>query len=146
MTSLLRSIAQIVKSSEYLFVPRSSNSGGFTSAQLRSSIDAQPANVIRADASVVNVLNFNTFMSNFSNDGSNNAITVGQLYRDMGKVLHVLQNGIKMATFRYGQLMDDANAVAEGVGIAQNFYLCVWQADGSACPNPYAMVKVVRAG
>jgi hypothetical protein len=40
---------------------------------------------------------------------NNNAVSIaaGDLYRDMGKELHILQNDVKIAIFRYGQKVYD---------------------------------------
>ena len=145
MTSLLRSYSQIVKSSEFLFVPSNSNHGGFTVSQLNAQVAASPNNVIRSDGTVLNVKNYSDFVNGIANTGINN-IYAGEMYRDLGKVLHIYEAGVKAATFRYAQKVDDNNAGAEGVGGYPNLYMCVWQAAGGACPSAYAMVKVVRAG
>ena len=145
MTSLLRSYSQIVKSSEFLFVPTYSNHGGFTISQLQAQAVNSASNVIRFDGTVLNVKNYANFVNGIAQTGIN-VINAGEVYRDLGKVLHIFENGVKMATFRYAQKVDDANAGAEGVGGQPNLYMCTWQAAGGSCPSAYAMVKVVRAG
>jgi len=134
-----------VKSSEFLFVPSYSNHGGFTVGQLQAQVSDSGSNVIRFDGTVLNVTNYANFVNGIGQTGIN-VINAGEVYRDLGKVLHIFEKGVKAATFRYAQKVDDNNAGAEGVGGHPNLYMCVWQAAGGACPNAYAMVKVVRAG
>ena len=128
-----------------MFVPTYSNHGGFTISQLQAQAVNSASNVIRFDGTVLNVKNYANFVNGIAQTGIN-VINAGEVYRDLGKVLHIFENGVKMATFRYAQKVDDANAGAEGVGGQPNLYMCTWQAAGGSCPSAYAMVKVVRAG
>ena len=98
--------------------------------------------MIRFDGTVLNVINYANFINGIGQSGIN-VINAGDMYRDLGKVLHIYEKGVKMATFRYAQKVDDNNAGTEGVGGYPPLYMCVWQAAGGACPNAYAMVKVV---
>ena len=145
MSSVARGFSQIPATGQYLFVPASSNHGGFTAASLATTLSNDSSYVLSYDGTILNTTNAATFLNDIS---SPVGISSGDVYRDMGKQLHVYEDGVKIALFRYAQKVEDPNASThnEGVGSSPNIYICTWQAAGVYCPNAYAMVKVVRTG
>ena len=145
MSSVSRSFAQIAPRSKYLFVPIDRNYGGFTAAQL-ASVVADSQSIIKSyDGTILNTTNSNSLFNSIDNDVV--GITQGDVYRDLGKQLHVYENGVAVATFTYCQKVEDTNGqLFEGVGGAPNIYMCTWQSAGAACPSRLVMVKAVRTG
>jgi len=144
MSSVLSSYAQIPARSRFLFATASSNHGGFTNSTLVSQIAAKTY-VIAFDGTILNTTDVGSFLGQMN--GSAVPIAAGDLYRDMGKELHILQNDVKIAIFRYGQkVYDQPGNPSEGVGAAPNIWICTWQSQGHDCPNQFAMVKAVRTG
>jgi len=141
--SVLRAYAQVAPRVHDLYVPADSNHGGFTSADLLARVSANAANVKSFDGSMLNTLNSGDFLNGISNPV---AISQKQVYRDLGKELVILENGVKVAVFRYAQKISDDGPLHEGVGVSPNIYICTWQSAGGDCPSAYAMVKVVRTG
>ena len=93
---------------------------------------------------VLNTTNFNSFLSGV---GDRYNLDIGDLYRDLGKQLHLYQNDVHVVTFTYCQRVQDVSGqLTEGVGSEPNIYICTWQAAGENCPNPLGMVKAVRTG
>jgi hypothetical protein len=146
MSSVLSAYAQIPARSKYLFVPRASNHGGFTAAQLSARISADAANVMYNDGTVLNTTDAWSFIGGMAYDFGINRLELGDVYRDMGKELHISQDGVKIAVFRYAQKVDDGNNFAEGFGTHPNLWICTWVGAGPFCPESYGMVKVVRTG
>ena len=145
MSSVLASYSQIPVRSKYLFAVTTSNHGGFTSDQLAAAVASNPSNILTYDGTILNTVSAASFLGSIGEE-SYNAIVTGELYRDLGKKLYVQQNGMSCAIFTYSQAVYDAGLENEGVGNAPNLWICTWQAAGTACPNQYMMVKVVRAG
>jgi len=146
MSSVVRGFSQIPNASKYMFVPFAKNHGGFTQADLDSVISGNPELVIQYDGTILNSSNAWNLIGNIDYDNAVNSIAAGDIYRDMGKQLHIMQDGVKIASFRYGQKVDDGNNGAEGVGSHPNLWLCTWVGAGPYCPESYGMVKVVRTG
>jgi hypothetical protein len=144
MSSVSRSFAQISSRSKYLFVLRQSTNGGFTAAVLASAIAASPSLIKSYDGTVLNTTNFDSFLNGV---GARYNLDIGDLYRDLGKQLHLYQNDVHVVTFTYCQRVQDSSGqLTEGVGSEPNIYICTWQAAGENCPNPLGMVKAVRTG
>jgi len=141
MSSVARAYAQLPAHGQFFYVPVNSNHGGFTNVALAARLAANASNVISFDGLQLNTKDYGTFLNGMSAE----SISQGNLFRDMGKEIHVLQNGVKAAVFRYGQLVDDNDNLTEGVGSSPNLFLCTWQSAGTACPSALSMVKVVRA-
>jgi len=141
MSSVVRAYAQLPAHGKFLYVPMNSTHGGFTDAALNAQLAANASNVISFDGLQLNTSDYATFL----NGVSSVSIVAGDLFRDLGKEIHLLQNGVKVAVFRHAQLVNDNNAMYEGVGGAPNLFLCTWQSAGSVCPSALGMVKVVRS-
>lgn len=146
MSSVSRSFAQISSRSKYLFVPRESNNGGFTAAQLASAVAASPSLIKSYDGTILNTTNFDSFLNGVAT-GDRYYIDVPYLYRDLGTQLRLYENDVHVVTFTYCQRVQDPNGETnEGVGSEPNIYLCTWQAAGNNCPNPLGMIKAIRTG
>jgi hypothetical protein len=147
MSSIGRGFSQIPPGSKYMFVPRDSTNGGFTPAVLDTVISSNTNLIVSYDGTVLNTTDSDAFLTAIVSEGTQ-SITLGNLYRDMGKQLHLYQNGVKTVVFRLGQKVEDPDVevYTEGVGTSPNIYLCTWQSQGSQCPNPLGMIKVVRTG
>jgi hypothetical protein len=144
MSSVSRSFAQIAPRSKYLFVLRQSTNGGFTAAALASAVAASQTIIKSYDGTVLNTTNFDSFLNGV---GDRYNLDIGDLYRDLGKQLHLYQNDVRVVTFTYCQrVQDPSGQLTEGVGSEPNIYICTWQAAGENCPNPLGMVKAVRTG
>ena len=157
MSSVGRSFSQIPAGSQYLFVPQNSNHGGFTPAQLSTSISDVADTVLSYDGTILNTTDAAGLLDDISGNYYTytqatgdyyNSILSGDVYRDLGKQLHLLEKGVKIAVFRLAQRVQDPSSSIhnEGVGTYPNLFICTWQAAGVNCPNAYAMVKVVRTG
>ena len=144
MSSVSRGFAQLAPRSKYLFVLDQSTNGGFTAAQLASAVAASQAIIKSYDGTVLNTTNFDSFLNGV---GDRYNLDIGDLYRDLGKQLHLYQNDVRVVTFTYCQrVQDPSGQLTEGVGSEPNIYICTWQAAGENCPNPLGMVKAVRTG
>jgi hypothetical protein len=145
MSSVSRGFAQIPSRSKYLFVPIQRDNGGFTAAQL-ANVVANSQSIIKSyDGTVLDTTDSNSLFNSIDNTVI--SINQGDVYRDLGKQLHVYENGVAVATFTYCQLVEDTNGeLYEGVGDAPNIYMCTWQSAGSNCPSRLVMVKAVRTG
>jgi len=141
--SVLRSYAQVAPRVHDLYVPADSNYGGFTAVALAARVAGNAANVKSFDGSMLNAVNAGDFLNGIANPV---ALVTKEVYRDLGKELVVLENGVKVAVFRYAQKISDDGPLHEGVGESPNIYICTWQSAGGNCPSRYAMVKVVRTG
>jgi len=141
MSSVARAYSQIPAHGQFLYVPANSNHGGFTNVALAARLADNASNIISFDGLQLNTINY----SDFLNGMSAQSISQGNLFRDMGKEIHVLQKGVKVAVFRYGQLVNDNDNITEGVGASPNIFLCTWQSAGTACPSALSMVKVIRS-
>lgn len=147
MSSVGRSPSQIPAGSKYMFVPRDSTNAGFTPEVLQTVISSNAALIVSNDGTVLNTNDSDAFLNAIVSEGTQ-SVSIGNLYRDMGKQLHLYQNGVKTVVFRLGQRVEDpgVEVYTEGVGSYPNIFLCTWQSQGSQCPNPLGMIKVVRTG
>ena len=143
MSSVVSVVAQIPTHAKNLYVVVNSNHGGFRTYDLKARVVAEASEVISFDGTILNCTNAGSVLDGIGNQVS---VAIGDLYRDMGRKLHVQQNGRTCAIFTYSQLVNDNNAENEGVSpTAPNIWICTWQAAGAACPSAYAMVKAIRA-
>ena len=142
MSSIHRSFSQIPARGKYFYVPVTSNHGGFTEQALASNIVSDNNLVLSNQGTILNVSD----ASEFIGDLDVVQINAGEVYRDMGKEVRVLENGSEVALFRLCQLVSDNGDGYEGVPSVPNIFICTWQAYGLQCPAALAMTKVVRTG
>lgn len=144
--SVSRGYAQIATGSKFLYSPANTGHGGFTPFALAADLVSNASLVISATDSMINTTNAASFLNGMNGDAI--YFNQGDAFRDMGKQLHLLEKGVKIATFRLAQKVEDPSASIhnEGVGTFPTVYTCVWQAAGVYCPNAFSMVKVVRTG
>ena len=133
--------AQIPAGGKNLFVIRDHTNGGFTTPALLAAV-RNNSSVISYDGTILNCTNTNDILGSVTTT----QVYQYQVWRDMGKSLHVKKEGMTEAIFTYAQLVDDNNAGYEGVPSVPNLWICTWQASGSGCPTPVGMVYVVRSG
>ena len=141
MSSVSSSFAQTPRSGKYLFAPAESAYGGFSVASLTAAVASNASIVKSFDGSMLNSTNAVSFISSI---GAPTHIYAGDLFLDMGKQLHVMENGVLVAIFRLAQKMMDPSSYTEGIN-ADSIYICTYQSSGSNCTSPFAMVKVVRS-
>jgi len=152
MSSVGRGYAQVSARTGFLYVSQYSNHGGFTDAQLNAAVQAHPEYVVGYDSNILNLNDIGSFFNTIANTATNN-LNVHDLYRDLGRELHVYQttasqSATKVGIFRYFQQVKDGGAApyTEGVGSHPNLWICTWQSAGGDCPTQYLMVKGTRTG
>ena len=144
MTSLQTSFAQIPKRSRILFAIAADS--GFTQLKLTNAISAYPNLVVSNNGTVLNTTNAGTFIGNI---GYGRSFETGNIFRDLGKELHVQTNGRTDYILSYVQQI--RGATTEGVpdnynvnSTSQgNFWICTWAADVITAAIG---VNVVRSG
>ena len=131
MSSTLRHISQIPVLQKYLLVNQ-------TDTASANSADS-PAFTLEANASWPVTVGTVAIPASLVNDNAVPlGVTVGALYRDLGRQIIIADNsGMHLAHYRAALLMN--NAAAEGVGSFTEVYLRVWAADGDN-------VRVSRTG
>ncbi len=144
MTSLQKSFSQIPHRSRLLFAI--AGDSGFTQLKLTNAIAAHPSDVLKYDGTILNTTEAGTFLG-YINYGRTYA--TGNVFRDMGKTLHMQTNGRTDYILTYVQQVQ--GPLAEGVPndynvnslTAGNFWICTWAADNV---TGGIGVNVVRSG
>lgn len=144
MSSIQRSPAQIPYKSRLLFAINGDS--GFTQLKLTNAIAAYPSAVLQYDGTILNTTNADTFLG-YINYGR--AFSTGNVFRDLGKTLHLQTNGRVDYILSYVQQVQGPKA--EGVPnnydvnstSAGNFWICTWAANNDAGGIG---VNVVRSG
>ena len=144
MSSLQKSIAQIPSRSRLLFAI--SGDSGFTQLKLTNAIAANPTAVVMYDGTILNTTNADTFLG-YINYGR--TFTTGNIFRDLGKTLHLQTNGRTDYILTYVQQVQGpfAEGVPDNYNVnsttAGNFYICTWAANNT---TGGIGVNVVRSG
>lgn len=144
MTSLQTSFAQMPKRSRILFAV--SGDAGFTQLKLTNTISAYPNLILSNNGTVLNTTNASTFIEN---TGYGRSFITGNIFRDLGKELHVQTNGRTDYILSYVQQIK--GATTEGVPdnynvnstTLGNFWICTWTANNDTATIG---VNVVRSG
>ena len=144
MSSLQKSFAQIPSRSRLLFAIN--GDAGFTTLKLTNTIAANPTAVVMYDGTILNTTNADIFLGYI---GTGRTFTTGNVFRDLGKTLHLQTNGRTDYIFTYVQQVQGpfAEGVPDNYNVnsttAGNFYICTWAANVSAGA---ASINVVRSG
>ena len=130
MTSLQKSFSQIPQRSRLLFAI--AGDSGFTQLKLTNAIAAYPRDVLHFDGTILNTTEASAFIRNID---YGRMYATGNVFRDMGKTLHVQTNGRTDYILTYVQQVQ--GPLAEGVPNDYNtdslsngnFWICTWTAD-----------------
>ena len=144
MTSLQKSFSQIPSRSRILFAIEADS--GFTQLKLTNAIAAHSSSVIQYDGTILNTEDAGAFIG-YINYGR--TFAKGDIFRDLGKTLHIQTNGRTDYILTYVQQMRAFKSEGvppnynENSTTGGNFWICTWNADNA---NAGIGVNVIRTG
>jgi hypothetical protein len=144
MTSVQRGLSQTPFKSRLLFAI--TGDSGFTQLKLTNAIAANQSAVLQYDGTILNTTNADTFLG-YINYGR--AFSQGEVFRDLGKTLHLQTNGRVDYILSYVQQVQGprAEGVPDNYDVnstsAGNFWICTW---ASNIASGGIGVNVVRSG
>jgi hypothetical protein len=144
MSSLQKSFSQIPSRSRLLFAV--AGDSGFTQLKLTNAIAANSSAVLQYDGTILNTRDAGAFIGYIDYGRS---FATGDLFRDLGKTLHIQTNGRTDYILSYVQQIRAFKSEGvppnynENSTTGGNFWICTWNADNA---NAGIGVNVVRTG